>query len=177
MMIKLRSTDGKIFQIEKKIINKSSYISNMIEDIGQFDDEIDTKCNEIALKKIIEYLEHYKDISEKELLNLANPNIDDILNNEEDIPFEKLQNINDSTIPEWLLEFFQKIELEIVFDVMVSADFLEITSLCEFISIYIASILKGKNSEEMAKILDIENDMNEDELKAAIERNKWLEEI
>ena len=58
---------------------------------------------------------------------------------------------------------------------MVAANFLDIDSLLDLTSAKIASIIKGKNPEEIRRILNMENDIDEfDEIEEQVNNDKTL---
>ena len=65
--ITLKSSDGQSFQIGTKAASRSKLINDILKD---YQDESDFPLPEVdgkTLKKIIEYLEHYKDSEPKEI--------------------------------------------------------------------------------------------------------------
>ena len=92
--------------------------------------------------KIKEYLEHYADNTPKKIgMPLPNKDFKDC-------------------IDEWDYDFIN-CDTETILELMVAANFLDINSLLDLTSAKIASLIKGKNSEEIRRILNMENDFDE----------------
>ncbi len=61
-MVLVKSCDGKEFNIEKDILQKSALIKNLLEDLGDTDDAIPLpNVSEAILEKVLDYLRHHKD--------------------------------------------------------------------------------------------------------------------
>ena len=52
---------------------------------------------------------------------------------------------------------------------------MDISSLLELGTAKVASVIKGKNTEEMRKIFNIENDFTPQEEQEILEESKWCE--
>ena len=79
-------------------------------------------------------------------------------------------------ITQWDYDFIN-CDTEEVLEIMVAANFLDIDSLLDLTSAKIASIIKGKNPEEIRRILNMENDIDEfEEIEEQVNSNKTLME-
>ena len=99
------------------------------------------------LKKIVEYLTHYKGVEPK---YIPKP-----------LPSS---NLSDS-IDEWEINFINGIELDNLYDLINGANYMGINSLVDLASAKIASLMKDKTVEEMRIMLNTECDLSEEELK------------
>ena len=111
-----------------------------------------------TLKKIKKYLEHYMHNTPKKIeMPLPNKDFKDC-------------------IDEWDYDFIN-CDTETILELMVAANFLDINSLLDLTSAKIASLIKGKNSEEIRRILNMENYIDEcDEIEEQANNNKNLME-
>ena len=99
------------------------------------------------LKKIVEYLNYYKNKTPKEI--------------PKPVPSENLSAFLD----DWDFEYINKMDLDSTFDLMNAASDLEISGLLDLASIKIASILKNKEIEDIRNMFDGKCDLSEKELK------------
>ena len=92
--------------------------------------------------RLKDYLEHYSDSTPKKI--------------EMPLPNKEFKDC----IDEWDYDFIN-CDTETILELMVAANFLDINSLLDLTSAKIASLIKGKNSEEIRRILNMENDIDE----------------
>ena len=152
-IIFLIPSDGEKEEISLKAALRSRLIESIIE-INPDSTEIPLKLKSEILKKVKEYLEHYKD---KEPLEIERP-----------LPSNNFKECVD----EWDYNFTD-IGLDIIFELILASNYLDIKSLLELGSAKISSILKGKTTEELKNIFNITNDFTPEEEQQIIEENKW----
>ena len=155
-IIFLIPSEGEKEEISLKAALRSGLIKSIIE-INPDSTEIPLKLKSEILKKVKEYLEHYKD---KEPLEIERP-----------LPSNNFKECVD----EWDYNFTD-IELSILFELILASNYLDIKSLLELGSAKISSILKGKTTEELKNIFNITNDFTPEEEQQIIEENKWCME-
>ena len=145
-------------KVDINIINKSTILKNMIEDIG-VDDEIPIPNIQLPiLKKVIEYCEHYIDSEPKEIQKpLVSPNLIECGVDEWDDNFINFPNIDD------------------LIDLIVAGNFLDIEGLVNLGCAKIASYIAGKSVEEIRETFGIVNDFTPEEEAQLREENKWAE--
>lgn len=152
MSIKLRSSDGIIFEASLKVAKCSETIKTMLEDLG-----IDESVNEVVplptvssrtLSKILEWADHHKD--------------DTLLKITKDI---------DELSP-WDFEFI-KIDQATLFDIILAANFLDIKNLLDIGCTAVANIMKGKSPEELRKTFNVKNDFTPEEMEQVRRENEW----
>ena len=105
----------------------------------------------------MEYLEYYKDEEPKEI--------------ERPLPSSNFLECVDK----WDFDFMD-IDLDLIFEIILAANYLDIKPLVELASAKIASIIKGKTTEEIKRTLNINNDFTPEEEQQIIEENKWCME-
>ena len=155
-IIFLIPSEGEKEEISLKAALRSGLIKSIIE-INPDSTEIPLKLKSEILKKVKEYLEHYKD---KEPLEIERP-----------FPSNNFKECVD----EWDYNFTD-IGLDIIFELILASNYLDIKSLLELGSAKISSILKGKTTEELKNIFNITNDFTPEEEQQIIEENKWCME-
>ena len=155
--ITLVSSDGEKIEISSKAIQRSILVKGILED---YPDDAEVPLNNVKsniLKKIKEYLEHYENSEPKEI----------------DRPLPS-QNFKEC-VEDWEYNFIN-IDLELIFELILGANYMDIKNLLELASAKIASIIKGKNTEEIRKIFGITNDFTPEEEQQILEENKWCME-
>ena len=155
--ITLVSSDGEKVEISSKAVKRSELVKGIIED---FPDDVEVPLKNIKspiLKKIKEYLEHYENKEPKNIeMPLVNPNFKEC-------------------VDDWDFKYID-IELEMIFEILLGANYMNIKSLLELSSSKIASIIKGKNTEEIRKTFNISNDFTQEEEEKVLEENRWCME-
>ena len=150
--VKLKSSDGKIFEVPIDILQKSK----LFADINQSDEDEE---NEIELKevdgknleRIIEYLKHYKDIEPKEIPKPYPEWTDDAF----------LRSIlND----DWTFDYIQSMTLDEAINLINAADYLQIDGLIKILAAKLAHEMCNCDGEEARRKFGIEGDMTEEEI-------------
>jgi S-phase kinase-associated protein 1 len=155
-IITLVSSDGDKLQISEKAASRSQLLKGMI-DLYQDDPEIPLKVKSHILQKIIAYLEYYKDAEPKEI--------------EKPLPSN---NFNEC-VEAWDYQFID-LELDLIFEIILAANYMDIKPLMELASSKVASIIKGKSPEEIRKTFNIQNDFTPEEEAQIREENQWCME-
>ena len=150
--VKLKSSDGKIFEVPIDILQKSK----LFADINQSDEDEE---NEIELKevdgknleRIIEYLKHYKDIEPKEIPKPFPERTDDAF----------LRSIlND----DWTFDYIQSMTLDEAINLINAANYLQIDGLQNILAAKLAHEMCNCDGEEARRKFGIEGDMTEEEI-------------
>ena len=150
--VKLKSSDGKIFEVPIDILQKSK----LFTDINQSDEDEE---NEIELKeidgknleRIIEYLKHYKDIEPKEIPKPFPERTDDAF----------LRSIlND----DWTFDYIQSMTLEEAINLINAANYLQIDGLINILTAKLSHEMYNCDVEEARRKFGIECDMTEEEI-------------
>ena len=153
--IQISSSDGNIYKISKKAAMRSKLLKGMIED---FPDEISFPLKSIKgniLEKIKEYLIHYKDEEpEKIEIPLKSNNFSECVNN-------------------WDFNFLGN-DVDIIFDLLEAANYMDIKPLHELVSAYLGSNIRGINSNNIFKDFEIE-ELTEKEKEQMLKDKKYLE--
>ena len=147
MNLTLTSSDNQKIQIDSKSAERSHLLKGLIADYNQKDDIPLPDIKYDILKKVVEYLAHYKD---KEPVQIPKP-----------LPSPDLKEVTE----EWDVNFINGMELDSVFDLINAANYMDISSLLDLACAKIASLMKGKSAAEIRAMFNIECDLTEDELK------------
>ena len=152
------SLDGQKFEISAKAAMRSQIMKESI--MGNNQEEIEFNANNIEgdiLKKIVEYLEHYENEEPKEI--------------ERPLPSLNFQECVD----EWDYNFID-IYLDTIFEIILASNYLDISPLLELANAKMASVIKGKTTEEVRQLFGIQNEFTPEEEQQIIEENKWCME-
>lgn len=131
----------------------------MLEDLdGAEADEVPVpNVSSTVLKKVLEYCEYHKDD-----------------------PFEPPEDSEtrakkSTEIGEWDSKFLQ-VDQEMLFEIILAANYLDIKPLLEVGCKSVANMIKGKTPEEIRKTFNIENDFSPEEEEQIRRENEWAED-
>ena len=151
--------EGKKIEVDIEVAEKSTILKNMIEDTGK-DGEIPIpNIRESILRKVLEYCEHYRSTQAREIPKPL-PN----------------KNLEEAGVDSWDCEFIEMENMDDLIDLVVASNFLDIEGLLNLGCAKVASLIKGKNVEEIRDLFGIENDFTPEEEAQIREENKWAEE-
>ena len=156
--VKLQTMDSEIVEVDKEIACKSILVKGIVEDNPDADDIIPLpSVKKSTLDKIIEYCTYIN--------STAPPEIEKPL---------RSNNLAD-VVPEWYANFVN-LEQEVLFELIMAANFMDIKSLLELTCAKVASLIKGKTIPEIRKYFNIENDFTPEEEAQIMDENRWAEE-
>ena len=141
----LVTSDGQEITVEEDVAIKSQFIKSVIDDSG-LDDKIPLPNVKMPiLKKVLQYCEYHKKDNPPEIEKpLKSPNLADVF-------------------CQWDVTYIDIENIEEIFEIVLAANYLHITSLMELACAKIASLIKGKSTEEIRKTFNIVNDFTQEE--------------
>ncbi|KAJ5643020.1 E3 ubiquitin ligase complex SCF subunit sconC [Penicillium longicatenatum] len=155
--ISLMSSDDALVTVERAVAERSILIKNMLEDLGDSGEAIPIpNVNETVLKKVIEWCDHHKN--------------DPPTAGDDDDNRRKTTDID-----EWDQKFMQ-VDQEMLFEVILAANYLDIKALLDVGCKTVANMIKGKSPEEIRKTFNIQNDFTPEEEDQIRRENEWAEE-
>ncbi|KAK1441863.1 skp1/btb/poz domain superfamily like protein [Babesia gibsoni] len=161
MLVKLISSEGDVFTVDRKALSMSTVLNNMLMHYDE-DSEVEPvplkNISTSTLAKILDYCRFHVD-------NPAKP-----------IPKPLRTNKLSDVVSQWDLQFVD-VDKEVLFDIMMAENFLDIKPLLELTCAKIASMIKGKTPEEIRDEFNIVNDFTPEEEAMIKEENKWCEEL
>ena len=145
---KLKSQDGKIFEVEEKYLSMSKFFKDLLNDFPDPNQEIEiNQVDGKTLEKIIEYLKHYETEKPKEIPKpLPNNDLKPVLN-------------------DWDYNFITPLSIEECIDLVNGANYLDIADLFNLASARLAVDIMTGTIEEVRKKFGIVSDMTEEEMK------------
>ena len=143
MKITLVSKEGINEEVPVQIAKLSKLVNTIIDD----DDEEQTlplpNVSSEVLKKIIQFMNHYYEHPFTEIHKPLQGSIKDL-------------------VGEWYANFVD-IDQEKLFELILAANYMDISPLLELSCATVASMIKGKDPEEIRKIFDINNDITNEQ--------------
>ncbi|KAI9139379.1 SCF ubiquitin ligase complex subunit Skp1 [Paraphysoderma sedebokerense] len=161
-MVHLQSSDGENFNVEKQVAERSVLLKNMLEDVG--DDDNDSSPIPVpnvtgrVLRKVIEYCTHHKN---------------DPMPTAEDENSDEKKRSDD--IEDWDADFIN-VEQELLFEIILAANYLDIKPLLDLGCKTVANMIKGKTPEEIRKTFNIVCDFTPEEEAQIRKENEWAED-
>jgi len=138
----IESEDNLKLTIDRKVAKMSVTLTNLMEDVTSPDEPIPTMVKSHVLKKIFEYCEHYANVPVPEKIPEQTWKTDDIV--------------------EWDKNFIQGMPLNVLFDLVVAANYLDIKNLLDLGCKTIAIIMKDRPMEDIKKIFLIPANKDEE---------------
>jgi len=152
------SSDGVEKTVARDVAERSILIKNMLEDCVEIDQAIPIpNVNGSVLTKVIEWCEHHK--------NDPAPTADD----------ETDSRKKSTDIEEWDQKFMQ-VDQEMLFEIILAANYLDIKPLLDVGCKTVANMIKGKSPEEIRKTFNIQNDFTPEEEDQIRRENEWAED-
>ena len=146
-IVKLKSSDGKLYEVPYDVIKKSKLLENSNEDENIILlNEIDSKNFDLVLK----YLNHFKDKEPKEIPKPFPERTDE----------EFFRSILDD---DWTYNFLQ-MSIEDAISLVNAADFLQLDGLINLLAAKLAHEMCNCEVEEARRKFGIECDMTEEEI-------------
>ncbi|KAG8709894.1 hypothetical protein FRC08_017918 [Ceratobasidium sp. 394] len=154
--------DNGQFTVDKDVAERSVVIKNLLGDSGESDQLVPLpNVSSSVLKKVLEYCEYHRN----EPLPAAEPD------NGNDDPRKRQV----SEIGEWDQKFIQ-VDQEMLFDIILAANYLDIEGLLDVGCKTVANMMKGKTPEEIRKLFNIVNDFTPEEEAQIKKENEWAED-
>ncbi|KAI1915345.1 hypothetical protein LOZ61_001744 [Ophidiomyces ophidiicola] len=146
------------YPTERQVAERSILIKNMLEDLGDSGEAIPIpNVNESVLKKVVEWCEHHKN--------------DPPSTGDEDSDSRR----KTTDIDEWDQKFMQ-VDQEMLFEIILAANYLDIKALLDVGCKTVANMIKGKSPDEIRKTFNIQNDFTPEEEDQIRRENEWAEE-
>ncbi|XP_049847801.1 SCF ubiquitin ligase complex protein SKP1b-like [Schistocerca gregaria] len=159
-VVKLVSGDGVEIVVAKEIACQSITIKNMLDDLGSEQGSLPIPLHNVSgkiLAKVVEWCKYHY---------------------EHPIPPETEDKKNErrtDDISSWDRTFCE-VEQDLLFELIMAANFLEINPLLDLASKTVANMIKGKTPEEIRKTFGIKNDFTPEEEEQVRKENEWCEE-
>ncbi|KAI8829238.1 Skp1 family, dimerization domain-containing protein [Chytriomyces cf. hyalinus JEL632] len=157
-MVRITSSDSQEFSVPQDIAFQSQLIKNMIEDIGDADEQPIPLPNVAGaiLQKVIEYATMHKDDPP------SAPETETKLSSSEDIDDRD--------------KLFLNVDQGTLFEIILAANYLDMKGLLDVGCKTVANMIKGKTVEEVRALFNIVNDFTPEEEEQIRKENEWCED-
>ncbi|CAO2649536.1 Nn.00g069210.m01.CDS01 [Neocucurbitaria sp. VM-36] len=157
--IKVTTSDGANLETDRDIAERSILIKNLLEDLGGDNEEAIPipNVNEAVMKKVLEWCEHHR--------------ADPPASQDDDSDSRK----KSTDIDEWDQKFMQ-VDQEMLFEIILAANYLDIKALLDVGCKTVANMIKGKSPDEIRKTFNIQNDFTPEEEEQIRRENEWAED-
>ncbi|KAF2630224.1 S-phase kinase-associated protein-like protein 1 [Macroventuria anomochaeta] len=157
--IKLVTSDNAEMEVDRQVAERSILIKNLLEDLGGDNDEAIPipNVNEAVMKKVLEWCEHHRN--------------DPPASQDDDSDSRK----KSTDIDEWDQKFMQ-VDQEMLFEIILAANYLDIKALLDVGCKTVANMIKGKSPDEIRKTFNIQNDFTPEEEEQIRRENEWAED-
>ncbi|KAJ4402274.1 hypothetical protein N0V91_007307 [Didymella pomorum] len=158
-VIKITTSDSVTMDVQRQVAERSILIKNLLEDLGgDMDEPIPIpNVNEAVMKKVLEWCEHHK--------------ADPPASQDDDSDSRK----KSTDIDEWDQKFMQ-VDQEMLFEIILAANYLDIKALLDVGCKTVANMIKGKSPDEIRKTFNIQNDFTPEEEEQIRRENEWAED-
>jgi S-phase kinase-associated protein 1 len=146
--VSLRSADGQLFEVEEGVARQSVTLRNTLDEVGADETIPVPNVNAAVLRRVVEYCKfHAAGADADEAARAAGVKAFDA--------------------------DFVKVEQDVLFDLILAANYLDIKSLLDLTCQTVADMANGKTPEEIRKVFNIENDFTPEEEEAVRRENPW----
>lgn len=180
-IIEVVSAEGQSHNVSADVAKYSGLLSRMIDDDNQNEAQFITlpplsNVSSAILSKVIEFLEHYEmdPMSEIEKVNRAFHITHRPYNIFLIQPLKS--TIVGDVVQAWYANFIGGLHQEVLFELILAANYMDIVPLLNLTCATVASQIKGKTPEDIRRAFNIVNDFTPEEQAAINEENKWCED-
>lgn len=160
--VTLLSQSGDAFDVPLGVCKMSELVKTMLPDEGEDMEEVSDiplpNVRTEVLQKVIEFCTKYRD---DPMDSIEKP--------------LKSSNVSE-LVGAWYANFVN-VEQAMLFELILAANFMDIKPLLDLTCATVASLIKGKNPEEIRQTFNIVNDFTPEEETQVREENKWCEEV
>jgi len=152
--------DGDSFQVPANVAELSVLVKSICEDNDDDEEEQEIPLPNVkttVLAKVIEFCKHHHTTPMNEI----------------EKPLKS--SVMGEVVQEWYASFVS-VEQEILFELILAANYMDIKPLLDLTCATVASMIKGKTPEDIRKTFNITNDFTPEEEAQVREENKWCEE-
>ena len=163
ILVKEKENKEREYVVSKKDAELSELLTGTINDYPDDPFVQLTDVEEKTIERVIDYLRHFKGVPPPEIPKPI-PQGD-----KDDEAFKKCMD-------EWSFNFIDKIGLDDLVNVTVTANFMGIQSLLDLCCAKFANLCKDKTEEDIFKVFNITETFTEEEKEKLRQENSWIEE-
>ncbi|KAF3334941.1 SKP1-like protein 1B [Carex littledalei] len=163
-MVTLKTSDGMEFEVSLTVAKQSKAISRTIEDTSTEHPIPLPNVTERILKKVIKYCEkHVEAADESKTVTVTE---------EGSSTSQASPRISEEELRNWDTQFVN-VDMQMLFDLIMAADYLEIKGLLDATCQKVADMMAGKSPEEIRQTFNIKNDYTPKEEEEVQHEHKW----
>jgi len=154
------SNDGQDVWIDRPVSDRSILLKNLLEDFGGEPNTEAIPLHNVpitVLKKVLEWCNHHR--------NDPPPTDND----------DSDSRKKSTDIEEWDQKFMQ-VDQEMLFEIILAANYMDIKALLDVGCKTVANMIKGKSPDEIRKTFNIQNDFTPEEEDQIRRENEWAED-
>ncbi|KAG7400078.1 suppressor of kinetochore protein mutant [Phytophthora boehmeriae] len=162
--VKLVSMDGESFEVDVSVAVMSQLVKTLVTD--EPDPEVQDvqeiplpNVKSSVLAKVVEFCKHHRDAPMAEIQKPLKSN-----------------NLRDS-VDEWDATFVDVADHELLFELILAANYMDIKSLLDLSCAKVATMIKGKTPEAIRSTFGITEEFTPEEQQRILEENKWCEDV
>ncbi|KAJ5539120.1 hypothetical protein N7513_007452 [Penicillium frequentans] len=174
--ISLMSSDDALVTVERAVAERSILIKNMLEDLGDSGEAIPIPNVRLAIHFPTSF--HTQAHCSAGQRNCSKESHRVVRPPQERPPTAGDDDDNrrkTTDIDEWDQKFMQ-VDQEMLFEVILAANYLDIKALLDVGCKTVANMIKGKSPEEIRKTFNIQNDFTPEEEDQIRRENEWAED-
>ncbi|ETI51803.1 hypothetical protein F443_04915 [Phytophthora nicotianae P1569] len=160
--VKLVSMDGEAFEVEAKVAAMSKLVQTLVDDEQEGDEVQEIPLPNVkshVLAKVVEFCQHHKDTPMAEIQK----------------PLKS--NVLSESVDGWDAKFVEVPDHELLFELILAANYMDIKSLLDLSCAKVACMIKGKTPEDIRATFGITEEFTEEEQQRILEENKWCEDV
>jgi S-phase kinase-associated protein 1 len=147
---------GKLFEIERTAAEHSALVCMLFTDLDEeviLNDVIPVpiEVSDDCLAKVFEWMTRWKDMAK-------------VAEDDADKPI---------IFTDWDEAFFCNIDSQMLYEILVASNYLEVKLLYDMACQKVVDMIRGKTTEEIRQILDIENDFTPEQEAAIRQETAW----
>jgi len=155
--LKLVSQEEDKIVVSKKVAMMSELVKTMVEGDKEEKEIPLPNVKGTTLTKVVEYMKYHAENPPKEIEKpLKSANMSEV-------------------VPQWDADFVD-VDQELLFELILAANYMDIKPLLDLTCAKLASMIKGRTPEQIRKAFNIQNDFTPEEEEAVRAENKWAEE-
>jgi len=151
------SQEDEKFLVNKRIALLSELVKTMAEGDKEEKEIPLPNVKSAVLRKVIVFLEYHSTTPSKEI--------------EKPIKSANMKEV----VSEWDADFVD-VDHDMLFELVLAANYMDIKSLLDLACAKIASMIKGRTPEQIRQTFNIKSDFSPEEEEAVRAENKWAEE-
>lgn len=155
--LKLVSQEQQKFSVSRKVAMQSELVKTMAEGDEDAQDIPLPNVKATVLAKVINYMTYHAENPPKEI--------------EKPLKSATMSEV----VSQWDADFVD-VNQELLFELILAANYMDIKPLLDLTCAKVASMIKGKSPEQIRKTFNIQNDFTPEEEEAVRAENKWAEE-